>query len=625
LVGVPKGAVIGVELSSAAIFASLDEYLASIQREYDAACHIRNDLLSRGLQELTDRGELLDTAQITLSVIKEKQSAYKNIGSKLNHFINDPYVLAKQDTRISFDKEYYDDFYESLKEGHIHEAIRDWVRQLEAFNRAVIDIGNKEFSLPGFNLKKDDPFIQRLSDLSISSDKLLILKERNARLNDLEMLLQKATISSIPPSMEIEMTSACNYHCVMCGRSYHKFQRTAQNDSKLDKLLSVLPYVKHVTVAGVGENTMSDRLVALAWMLQKFDCDSRIFTNGSLIHRQLEALSLFKKVCISFDGAKAETFETQRRGSHFNRVIRNIKILRKRAPSITMAFSVVVSRLNLDEIPDIIRIGEKLGINAIALSPVEHIPELLLKKSDISLFKTVLSESVSIAFDAGITLENNIGEENFASCDDSPRDKLKLLQHFQSLALPGVTKKSKKELISEFDQLNFYYHPSESIHPNNKWPDITKVVNIIETATLTLQESEDFIFDFDIDLEIARINDEIERLTDDIKVKKNNELVTIPYCLSIWKYSYIKANGKARLCPQRNVDAGNIINEGLKSTINSDTNKAFRASMFDVKKLHDHCKVCLDQYRRWDIQNVLRICEDLEINPQNLSSIVLSK
>jgi hypothetical protein len=141
------------------------------------------------------------------------------------------------------------------------------------------------------------------------------------------------------------------------------------------------------------------------------------------------------------------------------------------------------------------------------------------------------------------------------------------------------------------------------------------------TKTATLQETEDFRFDFDIDLEIARINAEIERLTDQINFE--NKSVIIPYCLSIWNYSYLKANGKARLCPQRNVDAGNILYHGIKSTINSDTNKAYRSSMFEVKKLHEHCKVCLDPYRHWDIQNMLKVCEDLDINPPNLSSLIL--
>ncbi|MFH0780608.1 MAG: radical SAM/SPASM domain-containing protein [Pseudomonadota bacterium] len=618
LIGVPTGTVIGVELSSAAIFTSLDEYLASIQNEYDAACDNRNDLLCHGLNEVTDRGELFDTAKITLNELQKMQDVYKNVCLKLEKFINDPYVLAKEDTRIFFDEDYYHNFYKSLKEGHIHQAIRDWRYQLEAFHYAVIDTGNKEFSFPQIHPKEDDPFIQQLSDLSIPKEKLSILKERNARLNSLEILLQKTTISSVPPSMEIEMTSACNYSCVICGRSYHRFQFTAQNDSKLYRLLSVLPYVKHVTVAGVGENTMSDRLLVLALMLQAFDCDSKIFTNGSLIHRQLDALCRFKRVCVSFDGATSETFETQRRGSRFDHVVRNIKMLRDRAPGIAMAFSVVVSRLNLDEIPDIIRIGKKLGINEIAISPVDHIPELLLRQSDLPLFEKVFLEAQSIAHEAGIALHNNVTKDYFTASGDSPRDRLKLLRHFQSLVLPGDTKKNKEELIAEFDKVDFSYHPSERIHPNNKWPEIAQLV--AGTELVILQEAEEYSIDFDIDQELARINDEIERLTDE--VKKNSEFV-IPYCLSIWKYSYLKANGKARLCPERNVDAGNIANNGFKSTMNSNTIQAFRASMFDIETLQDHCKICLDQYRRWDVHDVLNVCEGLNINPQNLSSRVL--
>src|SRR5262249_7668088 len=147
-----------------------------------------------------------------------------------------------------------------------------------------------------------------------SESELIELKEKNELLNDLEILLRRENLSSVPPALEIEMTSACNYSCVMCGRSYLQFHFTRQTNTQLAELLPILPFVKHVTVAGVGENTMSDRLGVLATMLEKFRVESRIFTNGSLIHRQLEALSKFTKVCVSFDGANAETFGVQRRG-----------------------------------------------------------------------------------------------------------------------------------------------------------------------------------------------------------------------------------------------------------------------------------------------------------------------
>jgi len=339
-------------------------------------------------------------------------------------------------------------------------------------------------------------------------------------------------------------------------------------------------------------------------MLDRFDCDSRIFTNASFIHRQLDALSRFRRVCVSFDGAEPRTFEAQRRGARFEQVVRNVALLRAHAPSLHLAFSVVVSRLNLDELANIARLAGELGVNDVAFSPVWHIGDLALRESDRPQFDARLAEAREIGRQFGVCIQNNVGDAEFLP-GGAPLDKDSLIRQFSALPSAMPDPPDIDVLARRFAAHPFRYHPDPALFPGGAWPRVDAVTTPSERASESPWD-----LPIDIDEELARLRGAIARLQPEFE-RLGSGPVALPYCLSVFKYSYVKASGKNRLCPQYNLDVGNVTEMGFRGVVNSDSNRAYRRSLFSAATLQDVCRACSDPYRWWGSDSLLQFVSSL--------------
>jgi len=604
---------IALECSAITVYRDRTSFLSALQEEYDRFVTSRDELFDRGLAELADRGELVDKVRLTLSHLERLEDRGSFATSKLHAFLDDPYVQGSCGARLIFDERYFETHAEELHQGRIQAALRAWHRDLEAFHLAVVWLGNRAFlelgdHKPGVR-SGVDPLRALIETIDLPKRKLRRLKERNDHLNTLELLLGRDQLESVVPDLEIEMSSYCNYACVMCGRSWNAFQFTRQTDEQLRRLLPVMPYIRHVTIAGVGENTTSDRLDVFARMCEVFGVETRIFTNGSMIHLQLEALARFTKVCVSFDGGSAETFELQRRGANFERVLRNVRLLRERAPEITLTFSVVISRLNYHEMPRIAEIAGELGVDHVAFSPVWEVSPLQLRSSDRERFDRLLEEARAIAARHAVVIQVNVTPEDFDVQADEPLDRGKLEGVFRELDFPNQRIPGFDVLEQKFEGLTFQYHPDPSVFPDRSWPEPPP------PAEHGANSSRSRPFSFDIKQALARTEDAIRRARRELKKRPRSE-IEIPYCLSIWKYTYTRANGKNRLCPSTFTDVGDIARDGFQGVTNGEKNRHFRRSMFGGEKA-PYCVSCLDPYRRWGHAKVIKQVRKLRLDPRD--------
>ena len=590
-----------VELSAAVQIARLclhrdeDAFLSRLQEEYDRIRTLRDELFDRGLEKLGNRGELLDQVSVALEHLERLPEDTALAREALEGLFEDPYVRGACSQEPAFDEVFYRDRFADLRDGVVLQHLRRWEHLLKTYHRAVVQLSNRAFLALGDQRPEEMPIPLELEPLlrgevPIDRSTLLALKERNDMLNTLEVLLRRDELQSVMPDLEIEMSSYCNLACAMCGRSWHTFQFKQQTDAQLLKIAPVLPYIRHVTIAGVGENTTSDRLNLFARLCEIFHVDSRIFTNGLLIHRQLDTLSRFSKVCVSFDGGTAESLEAQRRGSNFQQILRGVRMLRERAPSKELAFSVVVSRVNLDELPRIAEIAVEHELDHVAFSPVWHDSPLALRPSDRAVFETRLEEARRIATAGGVALQVNFGAEDFEVTEDAPRDREGILSWLHGLEFPSNRTDSWDELRETFRGLTFPYHPDASLFPGGKLPDPPTEVRRIRPCAVPVPLS------FDLETALRVTEERIAAAEAELRESKGD--LTLPYCLSIWKYTYTRSNGKNRLCPQAFTDVGNVAVDGYQEVTNSAKNRHYRRTMFGGE-LEDSCKTCLDPYRRW--------------------------
>ncbi|MBI5612847.1 MAG: radical SAM protein [Gammaproteobacteria bacterium] len=183
---------------------------------------------------------------------------------------------------------------------------------------------------------------------------------------------------SLPSALSLETTNHCNLHCTHCGHSqYAQFAKGYLEEGLFEKVAPHLGPGKIPTVnlSDFGEPFMSKRF----WKI--FESARAIgglrisfITNAVLLDRHLDKLTHSGlDIAISMDGASEQTFSQFRGAGHFEKVVNNLRQLyeRERAgtlPASSRTFIVVLSRINVHEMPAIVELAAELGIKLIVFS-----------------------------------------------------------------------------------------------------------------------------------------------------------------------------------------------------------------------------------------------------------------
>ena len=252
--------------------------------------------------------------------------------------------------------------------------------------------------------------VLRAKTLELFSGPLSEKQSANAGINIEEAKKGALQLKSRPRRIILELTNACNFRCIMCGRNEADFKKRVLRDEWFDFFTPLLEDIEEVTLFGWGEPTLhpgfADYLKVLA------DCGVRKYfvTNGSTIGNIKE--TLFDRhvdiMAVSVDGASAEENDRIRTGGNFDVIIRELRGLieeRERRgldyPYVNFVFTCMVS--NIAQLPDMVRLAKDVGIEevkAVYLTAFseEMKKEILYNKQDI----------VSDSFDKAVELARDL-------------------------------------------------------------------------------------------------------------------------------------------------------------------------------------------------------------------------
>lgn len=596
----------GLQLHTIALHADLDAYLNELQTGFNWVCSMRN--------------ELIDTVRRSLLFLDNINNAPSEITSPLREILQNPYVVSQHETVLTFNKAYFQHKQPQLKEGYIHQAIRQWAEDLKKLGTTVVHAGNYATRQPEIRCWSQDGLNELLSPPLAFTNKIAILRELNTTLNNLEIILGRHTLGSVPPILYLDITNRCNFRCRMCYQSQSHFLRQNLINNHLAILINKLPYITDITVAGLGEPLLSKNLPPLAEQAKALQCNTTIITNGSLIAGSIPLLKQFSTVSISFDGSESETFEALRDRSNFAHIVNNIKKLRNEAPAIALAFSVVASRANLDELAGIVRKAADLGVNAVNITPLEHMPLFELKQSDIPLFKEQIAKARQIAEQAQITLTVAISPSNFSDTNDVPRDKNTLIAQLISM-MPITEKDATSEEISQYLGIPvFNYYPDPIVFMPPQWPDIDHSPAHSLTPLPPAGDT-----NLDIEAEITRLHNTINECLLEIRSSPWQSF-HIPYCLAPWKFHYIKNNGALRLCCHTDFVVGDLNGSDFQSASNSKQYQGIRQAMVTRHDMLPACRACKAVDRTLGLDSVFETAQKygIQLDAHRLSSISLT-
>jgi len=142
--------------------------------------------------------------------------------------------------------------------------------------------------------------------------------------------LRKSTILPyLPVRLWVELTSACNYRCIMCpNKDLKKEDRGFMGIRLYRKIIDeAARFAFDVNLAHRGESLLHPRIIEAITYAKEKGLFTRLHTNGSLLDEDLSSRILrsgLDRLSFSFDGYDKETYERIRRGGDFERTVENI-------------------------------------------------------------------------------------------------------------------------------------------------------------------------------------------------------------------------------------------------------------------------------------------------------------
>ncbi len=161
-----------------------------------------------------------------------------------------------------------------------------------------------------------------------------------------------------PPFIEVEVTTKCMLRCVMCEHTYWKEKNQEMTFEQLKSIVEQFPKLKWIGLTGIGESFLNPDFLEMIRYVKSRGIILELTDNFYLIDEKISRVLIetgVERMVVSLDAATEKTYRKIRVGSDFNRVIRNIKTLRKLKKRMNsyypeISFHYIISKYNLGEI-----------------------------------------------------------------------------------------------------------------------------------------------------------------------------------------------------------------------------------------------------------------------------------
>lgn len=208
-----------------------------------------------------------------------------------------------------------------------------------------------------------------------------MLKKFNRVINKLEILLGRKKLWSYPRYVQLEPTNRCNQKCIMCPRNKPDYDAPFGDMSfeNYKKILDQIPHITNLQLNGLGEPLLHPQFIDMVKEAKKRNISVSINTNLMPIDSIAKAKQLVDSgldvLKISMDTADAQIYNDIRQSDTFNKVIQAIKLVvqasRGSHSKPRIWFNSIIMQKNYKQLGDILKLGEKLGIDLVRFKPVD--------------------------------------------------------------------------------------------------------------------------------------------------------------------------------------------------------------------------------------------------------------
>lgn len=189
---------------------------------------------------------------------------------------------------------------------------------------------------------------------------------------------RSADVTYLPIRLDFENVSRCNFACTMCTVSdWQKGTRAADMPLEAFKRLIDEQYgLVEIKIQGLGEPTMQrDTYFEMIKYARSKNLWVRTTTNASLLHLNNNYKKLVdsgvNEIQISIDGADKATFESIRRQSIFEQVVKNCKSINaycnSKGVELTKMWT-VVQKANRHQLSQLVDLSYEMGFKSMGFS-----------------------------------------------------------------------------------------------------------------------------------------------------------------------------------------------------------------------------------------------------------------
>ena len=197
------------------------------------------------------------------------------------------------------------------------------------------------------------------------------------------MSASRDDIPPLPRRIQLEVTRSCNLRCTMCLVSYRPVPNRTEGSMDLATFRAIvdeLPELETIQLQGLGEPLLAPDLFAMIEYAAARGVRVGFNTNAMLLSPSRGERLIrggLDWLHISIDGATAETYEAIRGGASFDRVCANVSAFvatkrRLAAQNPTLELVFVAMRRNIAELPDLVRMAARWGIERIHVQNLSH-------------------------------------------------------------------------------------------------------------------------------------------------------------------------------------------------------------------------------------------------------------
>ena len=163
-----------------------------------------------------------------------------------------------------------------------------------------------------------------------------------------------------PLSMITDFTNKCNSNCIMCRTQLLKKEELSWSYSNFLTVMNNF-HPRSVALGGTGEIYLNKNLGQAVIYLNNKGIKSIVNTNGILIDSTkdwIKKVDLFK---ISLDACTPELYKTIRRNNNFEKIISNIRELRKLKIPVRLEY--VIMSINYKQMSHFIKFAKSLDVD----------------------------------------------------------------------------------------------------------------------------------------------------------------------------------------------------------------------------------------------------------------------